>query len=606
MAKQEKTAAELYREERKERLAKAAKKNAKKSNNIVLTKTAKTAIAVVLVVALVAGIVGFSISNSGILERGKVAFTVNDTEITAAEYGYYYNTAFSNLFNYSYQYDMYYGEGMGALYTGYDYKIAPDQQPYSGEIEGIEEPMFTDYFDYSAKESIKLIKASLAYAAENGIELDEDDLKEVDETIESVRESAKSSNYSLPAYLRAFYGKGMSVDLLRQLCEEQTIVAKVQEAKLAEFGDSYSEKEIEKTFKDEILTYGVVSLRNYVVKAETVTVEAEAEGEEATKEVTEETMAAAKTKADSFVAKLTAGEDFKAVAAEFEKLAENEEYAKLESDDSLTLIENTTYDGLSAEAADEDFLDWAFDEDTAEGDTYIVEEEDTGYTVYMMEDPVHKAADSFTTYDVRHILLQFEEEEEAEEESEEENEAAEEVDVELLDASAYDVTVDIDVDLDTTKDKALYKQAQDILVKWLEGDKTEDAFSALAVEHSADGNAADGGIYEDVTPGYMVAEFEDWSTAEGRKAGDVGIVETTYGYHIMYSLGYEPLTWSDTIRNDLAVVDYEEFSAEIVEDEKWTLTDINEENIASVEEFVVSLAKTQIRNIQANASASAY
>ena len=36
MAKQEKTAAELYREERKARIAKAAKKNAKKHNKMVI------------------------------------------------------------------------------------------------------------------------------------------------------------------------------------------------------------------------------------------------------------------------------------------------------------------------------------------------------------------------------------------------------------------------------------------------------------------------------------------------------------------------------------------------------------------------------------------
>ena len=42
MAKQEKSAAELYREERKARLAKAAKQNNKKSHNVsVSSKTTK-------------------------------------------------------------------------------------------------------------------------------------------------------------------------------------------------------------------------------------------------------------------------------------------------------------------------------------------------------------------------------------------------------------------------------------------------------------------------------------------------------------------------------------------------------------------------------------
>lgn len=612
MAKKEMSSAEAYRQERKDRIAKAAKQNSKKSHNIVLSKGAKTAIAIFVVIALVAGIAGFAVSNSGMLERGKVAFTVGEEEVTMAEYSYYYNSVFNNYFQYSYQYDSYYGQGMGKMYTGYDYNVSPDQQAYSGEIEGIENPMFTDFFDYSARESIKLVKAAKAYAAENNITLDEDDYAKVDEAIESFEENAKSGNYSLPAYLRAFFGKAMSVELLEKICEEQVLNEKVQEVKLAEFTDSYSDEKVAKEYDDNLQTYGVVSLRNYVIKAETVTVKAEEEGEEDTQEVTEETMAAAKKKAEAFEAKVKGGEDFKAVASDFEKEAGSEEYKEIKTDDTLTLIEDTTYSNLSYSAADEKFLEWAMDEDTEEGATYIVEDEDSGYTVYMMVEPVHHAPDS-KTYDVRHILLQFPEEDEAETEDEEaaegeetvEAEEEKDVDVELLNPADYDVTVDIDVDLETTKDKELYKKTQDILVSYLAGEKTEDAFSALAVKYSEDSNAADGGIYEDVTEGYMVAEFEGWSLAEGRKAGDVGIVETTYGYHIMYAVSEpEVTTWSDVIRSDLASADYNTFAEELIAGDNVKITDEQAENLAAVKDFTVSIAKTQIRNIAANASAS--
>ncbi len=613
MAKQEKSAAEAYRQERKERLAKAAKQNQKRSHNIVLSKGAKTAIAVVVVVALIAGIAGFAVSNSGVLERGKVAFNVGETEVTMAEYSYYYNSVFNNYFQYSYMYDSNYGQGMGKMYTGYDYAVSPDQQAYTGEIEGVENPMFTDFFDYSARESIKLVKGALAYAAENNITLDEDDKKEIEETLASFKETAtKSGNYSLPAYLRAFFGKGMTSSLLEKICEEQILNQKVQEVKLAEFAKGYTEKEVEKEYKDNLKTYGAVSLRNYVIKAETVTVEAEEEGAEATTEVTKETMADAKKKADSFVARFSAGEDFKAVAADFEKDAGSEKYTELKTDDSLTLLEDTTYSDLSYSSSDDKFLDWAMDENTEEGETYIVENEDAGYTVYMMVDPVHHTPDA-KTYDVRHILLQFPKEETETEETtdgEETTEPAEEkeeVEVELLNPADYDVTVDIDVDLETTKDKALYKKAQDILADYLKGDKTEDAFAALAKEYSADGNAEEGGIYEDVPMGKMVPEFENWSLAEGRKAGDVGIVETTYGYHIMYAVSEAEVTsWSDTIRNDLATEKYNTFAEELIAGENVAITNEVAENLAAVKEFTVSIAKNQIRNIQANASAASY
>ncbi len=594
MAKQEKTAAELYREERKARIAKAAKKNAKKSHKIILTKGNKIAIAVVLIVALVAGIGAFAINNSGVLERGKTAFYVGDVEVKAPEYGYYYNSIFSNFFNYSYQYDTYYGAGMGKMYTGYDYSVSPDVQAYDGEIEGVENPMFTDYFEQSAKDSIKYVKASVKYAEENGIELDENDLASVDETIETLKSTAKENNYSVSAYLRAFYGKGMTLDLLRQICEEQTLATKVQTVKTEEFGDAYSEEEIEDVYNKDLTVYGVVSLRLYEVVADTVEVPAEEEGEEATNEVTEETMAAAKTKAESFASKVSDVASFKATAAEFEKLAENDKWEEMKTDDSKTAVTDTDYSNLSYDVSDEKFLDWAFDKATKAGETYIVENEDTGYSVYMMEAPVHKAPDEFT-YDVRHILIEF---------PEEEKEEKEDVEVELLDPSEYDVTVDIDVDLENTGDKALYKEAQTILEDYLAGAMTEDAFAELAKQHSADSNASEGGIYEDVTEGYMVAEFEDWALEKGRKYGDVGIVETQYGYHIMYFIGTETTTWADVIRADKGADDYEEFITELENADNVKIDRIDEEGVASAEEFVVKLAKQQIRSISQSASAS--
>lgn len=594
MAKQEKTAAELYREERKARIAKAAKKNAKKSHRIVLTKGSKIAIAAVLVVALVAGIGAFAINNSGVLERGKTAFYVGDVEVKAPEYGYYYNSIFSNFFNYSYQYDMYYGAGMGKLYTGYDYTVSPDTQAYTSEIEGIEKPMFTDYFEYSAKESIKFVKASVLYAQENGIELDEEDLASVDATIEELKTTAKNSNYSVSAYLRAFYGKGMTVDLLREICEEQTLATKVQTVKTEEFAAAYTDEEIEKIYNEDLTVYGVVSLRLYEVVADTVEVPAKEEGKDATQETTKETMAAAKTKAESFASKVKDSDSFKATAAEFEKLAENDKWEELKTDDTKTLLEDINYATAQSESTDKDFLKWAFAANTAVGSTYIVENEGTGYSVFMMVAPVHKTPDDYT-YDVRHILIQFPEETE-------ETEETEEVEVELLDPSQYEVTVDIDVDLDKTGNKALYKEAQTILEDYLAGDMTEEAFADLAKLHSADGNAADGGIYEDVTLGYMVSEFEDWAMEDGRKYGDVGIVETQYGYHIMYFIGTETTTWADLIRDDKGAADYEEFSLEIETADNVKIDGIVEESIASVEEFIVKLAKQQIRSIQQSAS----
>ena len=78
--------------------------------------------------------------------------------------------------------------------------------------------------------------------------------------------------------------------------------------------------------------------------------------------------------------------------------------------------------------------------------------------------------------------------------------------------------------------------AQAILDQYLAGEKSEEAFGALANEHSDDngGKVTNGGLYTDVATGEMVQPFEAWIFDSSRKSGDTGLVKTQYGYHVMY------------------------------------------------------------------------
>ena len=85
-------------------------------------------------------------------------------------------------------------------------------------------------------------------------------------------------------------------------------------------------------------------------------------------------------------------------------------------------------------------------------------------------------------------------------------------------------------------------EAQAILDQWLAGDKTEDSFAALANEKSEDpGSNTNGGLYENVYQGQMVEPFENWCFDETRQYADSGLVRTSYGYHVMFYVGSEPL-----------------------------------------------------------------
>ena len=100
--------------------------------------------------------------------------------------------------------------------------------------------------------------------------------------------------------------------------------------------------------------------------------------------------------------------------------------------------------------------------------------------------------------------------------------------------------------------EAAQKEAKALLDEWLAGDKTEESFAAMVKDNTDDTASAEtGGLYEGIrTSDNYVAAFEEWSFDEARKAGDYGIIETEYGYHIMYfvSDNTDDLDWKASIK----------------------------------------------------------
>ena len=130
-----------------------------------------------------------------------------------------------------------------------------------------------------------------------------------------------------------------------------------------------------------------------------------------------------------------------------------------------------------------DMLTWAFDDARQAGDTTVAAYGETGYYAVLFHS---RSRNDYHTVSVRHILVDSEE------------------------------------------------KANELLQQYNDGEQTEDAFAALAVANSTDSNASSGGLYTDIYRGQMVSEFEDWCFDSSRQPGDTGIVQTSYGYHVMY------------------------------------------------------------------------
>lgn len=107
-------------------------------------------------------------------------------------------------------------------------------------------------------------------------------------------------------------------------------------------------------------------------------------------------------------------------------------------------------------------------------------------------------------------------------------------------------------------------QAQTILDLWL-ADPTEEKFAELANTYSEDGGSnTNGGLYTYVYEGKMVEEFNDWCFDETRVEGDYAIVQTSYGFHIMYFVAHS-CQWKDAVTEDLAINTLNEQLEEVVD-----------------------------------------
>ena len=534
-----KTQAEIYREERKARLAKAAAKKAKKSPAVEKTKKiVSKVVAIVLAVAIGLGAIYGILDFFGTPQK-VIKVSVDDTEykFSLAEYNYYYYSLAMKYVQTSYEYDSYYGEGSGAEFLGFDYSKAPQNQEYLEDysaatgytledLGNIKEPTWADLFRCAAIDQIIQVKLGAAKAAEKGITLTDEETKSIDETIESLRKNAKSNDYSLDRYLHANYGKGVNEKILRQATEEQTLATNYYASLQEEMYDEVTAEQVNDRYNKNKDSYDIVTLRIYDVKIES----------DAAKDATEDEKAAAQAKADK-EAKARAEAILSQITDEKSFITQAELDVKLNNPDEKNYdgdkatLGDITYNRLKSTS--EDLAKWAYDDARKVGDKTVIATDEAYHVVLMVTLP-HKDT-TIASNDVRHILIEFPEKN--------------------TDGTATSTT---DEDGKTTKNitdetKAETKaKAQAILDEYLKN-PTEENFIALAKEKSEDtGSATTGGLIEGVSDnGQYVEAFTNWAVNTARKPGDTGIVESEYGYHIMYYVKASEQVWFETVKTEI-------------------------------------------------------
>ena len=483
-----------------------------------------TTLAVVILVALVvfAAYTGISraVTNSGIRERNTVALTIGDNKISNAELNYYYINTVNQFYN---QYGNYIG------ITGLDVT-----KPLNEQIQSTEEKQtWADYFLDTAIDNVKATYVLAAEAKANGYNLPEDAVAGIDTAMDSLELYATAYGYpNVKTYVKAMYGNGATMDGLRNYYEMSELARNYQ----LHYMDSltYTDDQLRAAEADNFGKYSSYNYNYYYLNAFNFI---EKESEETT-EYTAEQKAEGAKKAEAAAKALTTGittvEAFDAAIAALPMNAEISSAASFGSEDA-------SYGSIFA-----GYADWMADPSRKAGDmTYeanISTDDDgnetiNGYYVAMFNS---RNDNTYALANVRHILVAFE-------------------------GGSYNSTTGITTYTD--EEKATAKAAAEaILNEWKAGAATEDSFAALANEKSDDGDGTTGGLYEDVYPGQMVAAFEDWCF-DNRKAGDTGIVETEYGYHVMFYSGDSETNYRDhLISRELATNDYDAWYAALLDD----------------------------------------
>ena len=500
-----------------EQAAKMTEKQLAEQKEAKKLKLYSTLAVVVLVVLVVfAAYVGISrgIENSGIRERNTVALTIGEHKISNAELNYFYIDTINNFYN---------NYGSYASLFGLDVTKPLNEQLVSEESG----TTWADDFLANAIETAKAIYAIADEAKAAGFTLPEEATANIDNSLATMQMYATIYGYpSTDSYIKAMYGKGATEKSLRAYYEMNYLASYYQnhyQTSLTYTDEQLREAEAENYGKYSSFTYNYyyLNVNNFV----------ESESESAS-DYTKTELAAAIVAAEKAAVSLTDGittaEEFdKAIAA----LPVNAENTSAGSYSSVDI----SYSDVSTE-----FVDWLASADRKAGDmTYVASTststDDEGNTVEKIDGYYvvlfnSRNDNTFALRNVRHILVAFE--------------------GGTTDETTGQTTYTVD-----EKDNA-FKKAEELLNKWKNGEATEESFAELANAESDDGDGTTGGLYTDIYPGQMVTAFEDWCYAD-HEVGETGIVETEYGYHVMYFCGNSETTYRDfLIANELRTNDY--------------------------------------------------
>ena len=474
--------------------------------------------AFVIVIALLVAVAAITaVTSSGMIERGTTAVTVDGSKISAVELNYYY---IDSINSYLEQWGDY------VSLTGLDTKKALDEQFIDTE----NTVTWADYFLDQATTNIHTVYSIYNQAVAEGYTLSDEDALTIESNLSTTELYAMYYyGYSdLDSYLVAMYGAGSNEETYRAYAEAQYIASAYANDHYAEL--TYTEEQLAAALAENPKAYTFYSY-NYYYMPYSDFLQGGTEGENGTITYSDEEKAAAltaaKEAAESLLDQNITSDVLLDKAIKALDIKENA---------ASTSIKN--YNSTSVSSV---MREWITADERQTGDLTVIPYETTttdadgnentvtnGYYVVLFNG---SNDNNYLMNNVRHLLVAF-----------------------TGGTKGEDGTTTTYSDEEKAKAKS---EAENLLAQYLDGDKTEEAFTALLREHTddvgSDGTANNDGLYENIhLNSSYVENFLNWANDASRTVGETGIVETEYGYHIMFYVGKSEQTYRDSmITSDL-------------------------------------------------------
>lgn len=433
------------------------------------------------------------------MNPASVVATVDGQKISIGMYDYYYASIVS-------YYEQYASYGYYSLDTTKDYS-----KQYTTDDDG-NKVSWQKFFETEALKEVEQITTYYSKALEEGVTLTSAQKKTIDKQISTLKDSASQNDVSLDQYIKANFGTYCSEDTIRIMLEQYYLSANYKgkfksEAKV-------TDNDVDKYYNDHKNDYKKIEF--YYIASPYDATDDNSKNE------------SIKT-AEKIMAKMKDKKSVIALVPEvYSSYIDSQVKSSMEQDSTLTekkareeAIKSyesnvvTTVSG-SDSPFDDKMNTWLFSDDTKVGSKKYYIDENAKY-IYIVLKTSKASVEEDETYTVRHILVAPESGSNSSSSTSEKTEYTDE------------------------QWAAAKKKADSILAKFNKTNKSEYEFAKLAEQYSTDSastssgsNDSFGGLYESVTLGQMVPDFEKWSIDDSRKYGDTGIVKSDYGYHIMF------------------------------------------------------------------------